>query len=147
MDRFATAMGSQVDAVNAVADAANFANTCVYNSVTSNNPTLAAAKMVGGIVKLSGQTGAQTVTTDTATNIVAAIPGAQVGSVFELVIINANSASGAATLAGGSGVTLVGDVDVPIAQSQIYRGIVTGVGTPAVSLYGLLSAAQLVDNT
>lgn len=147
MARFASTQNSEGEAIGTLADAIVADTALSYASVTANDPTLTAAQFVNGIVKLSTQTSAQDVTTPTASAIVALLPNCQVGSSFELTIINANTSSGAATIVAGSGVTLVGDVDVPISFSQMYKGRVTNVGTPAVSLYGLLSAAQLADAT
>lgn len=139
--RFTTAQGSQTDAINSVADLANFDTVFSYNALTSDDPTLTVAQMVNGIVNVSGQTTAQDVTTPTAAAIVAAIPNCQVGSCFEFTLQNANTSSGAVTIVAGSGVTLTGTTAVAITKTQIYRGIVTNVGTPAVRLVGLLTAA------
>jgi hypothetical protein len=145
--RFTTAQGSQTDAINSVADLANFDTVFSYTALTSDDPTLTVAQMVNGIVKVSGQTTAQDVTTPTAAAIVAAIPNCQVGSSFEFTLQNENTSSGAVTVVAGSGVTLTGDTAVPIGQTQIYRGIVTNATTAAVRLVGLLNANQMVDNT
>jgi hypothetical protein len=145
--RFTTAQGSQTDAINSVADLANFDTVFSYTALTSDDPTLTVAQMVNGIVKVSGQTTAQDVTTPTAAAIVAAIPNCQVGSSFEFTLQNENTSSGAVTVVAGSGVTLTGDTAVPIGQTQIYRGIVTNATTAAVRLVGLLNANQRVDNT
>ena len=144
--RFTTAQGSETDAINSVADLANFDTVFSYAAVTSDDPTLTVAQMVNGIVKVSGQTSAQDVTTPTAAAVVAAIPNCQVGSSFEFTLQNGNTSSGAVTVVAGSGVTLTGDTAVPIGQTQIYRGIVTNATTAAVRLVGLLNANQMVDN-
>jgi hypothetical protein len=145
--RFTTAQGSETDAINSVADLANFDTVFSYAAVTSDDPTLTVAQMVNGIVKVSGQTSAQDVTTPTAAAVVAAIPNCQVGSSFEFTLQNGNTSSGAVTVVAGSGVTLTGDTAVPIGQTQIYRGIVTNATTAAVRLVGLLNANQMVDLT
>lgn len=141
MARFASTQTSEGDAIGTLADAIVAHSAIAYNAVTSDGPTLTAAQMVNGIVKISGQTGAQAVTTPTATAIVAAIPNAQVGSMFWFALINAHTPSGAATLTAGAGVTLSSITDVvAVANSQIYIGRVTATATPAVTIYGLLTA-------
>jgi hypothetical protein len=51
-----------------------------------------------------------------------------------------NTSDNTTTITAGAGVTLVGTVAVPTNKTQIYRGVVTAVDTPAVSLVGLLYA-------
>lgn len=128
------------DAVNLAMDVANQSNLGAYNSITSSSPTLTAAQFVNGIVNLSGQTAAQAPVTPTAALIVAALSNPQIGTVFEFTLQNAHTSSGAVTLTPGSGVTIVSGAAVPITKTQLYRGIVTAIGTPAVSIYGLLTA-------
>ncbi len=74
--------------------------------------TLTGAEMIGTIVEYSGSTTAVAVTTATAAQIVAAMQAADanagVGSTTVFGIVNDNTASGAITLTGGTGVTLVG---------------------------------------
>ena len=138
MARFASTQTSLGDAINAVMDVANAANQRTVASVTASAPTLTAAQMVNNIVTLSGQTTAQTVTTDTATAIVAALPNAQIGQTFELIIQNGHTSSGTATLAGGTGVTVTNTYATaaqPITTTRQYRGVVTAVATPAVTIY------------
>jgi hypothetical protein len=136
--RFASTMYSIGDGINLAVDVANAASQRTVTSVTSSAPTLTAAQMVNGIVTLSGQTAAQTVTTDTATAIVAAIPNAQIGQTFEVVIQNGHTSSGTATLSGGTGVTITNTYATaaqPITTTRQYRGVVTAIATPAVTIY------------
>jgi type IV secretory pathway VirJ component len=99
------------EAIQYLASIVNALRVGTYNAIATNNPTLTAAQMVGGVVELNGQTAAQTVTTDTAVNIVARMialdANAGVGSTATFSIVNDNTSSGAATLAGGTGVTIV----------------------------------------
>jgi len=138
MARFASTQTSLSDAINTVVDVANALNQKTVTSVTSSAPTLTAAQMVNNIVTLSGQTAAQTVTTDTATNIVAAIPNAQIGQTFEVIIQNGHTSSGTATLSGGTNVTITNTYATaaqPITTTRQYRGVVTAIATPAVTIY------------
>lgn len=136
--RFASTMSSIGDGINLAVDVANAASQRTVTSVATSAPTLTAAQMVNGIVTLSGQTAAQTVTTDTATAIVAAIPNAQIGQTFEVVIQNGHTSSGTATLSGGTGVTITNTYATaaqPITTTRQYRGVVTAIATPAVTIY------------
>ena len=136
--RFACSMYSIGDGIYLAVDVANATSQRTVTSVTSSAPTLTAAQMVNGIVTLSGQTTAQTVTTDTATAIVAAIPNAQIGQTFEVVIQNGHTSSGTATLSGGTGVTITNTYATaaqPITTTRQYRGVVTAIATPAVTIY------------
>jgi len=140
MARFADTLGSNTEAINTVADQANSQTMGAYTALTSSSPTFTAAQFVNGIINLSGQTAAQSPVPPTATDILAALPNAQIGTIFDVVIINANTSSGAATPQTATGVTLVGTVAIPITKTQLFRGRVTGIDTPAVVMYGLLTA-------
>ena len=106
-----------------------------YQSVASASAaTLAAANLLGGILVRSGGA-ALTDTTDTAANIIAALPNARVGQTFLLIVANLNS--GTLTLAGGTGVTLSGTTTVATVAMRVYVGAITGLGTnAAVTLQG-----------
>ena len=72
--------------------------------------TLTAAQMIDSGIFTITPTVARTLTTDTAANLVAAMVGYQVGTWFDIVIICL--AAYAVTLAGGTGVTIVGNAVV-----------------------------------
>lgn len=142
-DRFPKAKASEGEAIGSLADRVVQAMAAAWVALTSNSPTLTVAQFISAVLNLSGQTGAQTVTTPTAAAIVAALPDAQVGTAFDFALQNANTSSGAVTLAAGAGVTLRGTVNVPITKTQLYKGVVTNAtpGAEAVDLIGLLTAA------
>lgn len=93
----------------------------VNNASTQNGGTITAANMTGAqdvYTSFSGQTSAQSLTTDTAANIIAAIqsslqttaqnafpPPSVVGYSYVWTVVNNNTSSGAITLTAGSGVT------------------------------------------
>lgn len=139
MARYSEAKTSLNDAIDTVADKADYLQSSAYTAITADDPTLTAAQLVNGIVNVSGQTTAQDVTTPTASAIVALIPDCQIGHTFDFVLRNANTSSGAATLVAGSGVTVsvVGTVAQPIATTRSYKGRVTAVDTPAVTIYAV----------
>jgi len=113
-----------------------------YNTDTSTAAhTVVAAKLTGGASQVTlAMTGALTVaataTTDTATNIVAAIPTAQryVGSSYKLRVINESSGAFAWTIAGGTGVTITGTATVAQNTWREFQVSITALGaTPAVT--------------
>jgi len=72
--------------------------------------TLTAAQMIDSGIFTITPTVARTLTTDTAANLVAAMPNYQVGTWFDITI--ACLAAYAVTLAAGTGVTIVGSASV-----------------------------------
>lgn len=122
-------------------DSPNFGVTSTIRPVTAAtnaDTTLTAAQTIGGVVTMTPSTG-RTLTTATAAAIVAALgDGAQVGSSFELTVVNNAAATNAITLAGGTGITLGGVAamaTVAAASSVTYLAVVTATGTPAVTFY------------
>lgn len=93
--------------------------------------TLTAALMLGQLVT-SSTAAAVTGTTDTAALIDAATPLA-VNDDFEFTIVNTGGAN-AFTLAGGTGVTLVGSATVAASTSGTFR-VVKTAATPTFSIY------------
>ena len=81
----------------------------VSSTTASGSITASAAQLAGGyLADGATQTAAFTVTTDTAANILAAMPNAAVGTSFKFRFINNDQSSTgyAGTLAGGTGVTV-----------------------------------------
>jgi hypothetical protein len=119
-----------------VASSNHIYSALAVNSVTTvGAATLSAANLVGGVIMRSGSTAAYTDTTDTATNIVAAIPNAQINTSFRLRIVN--SVAYVDTIAAGSGVTLSGTTAISASTFRDFVGVITSVSTPAVTLYGI----------
>ena len=69
---------------------------------------LTATQMIDSTIFTITPTVARILTTDTAANLVAALPNYQVGTWFDIVIVN--TAAFDVTLAAGAGITLVGKV-------------------------------------
>lgn len=96
-------------------------------------------------LETSGYAGGVTYTTDTATNILAALGTAYVGQQFSIVWVNHTQQTVA--LAGGTGVTLSGVTTVPAASvlageaQLVLKGTVTNTGSPAVTLKGCSNIA------
>ena len=121
----------------AVLDTSNIVNTPL---TTIGNGTILAAGIVGKIVSRSGyQSGAITDTTDTAANIIAALPAsAPIGTSFQYKYVNNGNTT--VTIAGGLGVTVSG-YDVAATGSWI-EFLVTYSGAGAVTMVGIDSATN-----
>ena len=89
--------------------------------------TLTMAELTSGIIACTSS-GNYSLTTMTGTEIDAALLNAKVGSAFELAINHA-SATNVITLAGGTGVTVVGLATVTGINSGSFVFRKTGVGT------------------
>jgi len=79
--------------------------------------TLTVAQILGKVLVGDPSTSAATYTTPTAALIEAAVPNMKVGGYLDLIVINKGTSSGIITLAGGTGVTLVGMATLPITTS------------------------------
>lgn len=118
------------------------ANTAI---TTAGNGTLTGAALASQVVTRSGPTGAYTDTTDTAANIIKAIPNGGlpvvVGTSWIVHVIN--SVAFVLTLAAGTGVTLSGTTSVSASSTRAYLVTVTGVGaSPTVTIQGLMQGAN-----
>ncbi len=102
--------------------------------------TITGAGIAGMFTARTGPTSAFTDTTDTAANIIAAVPNMAVGQSFEYNYINNSVAD--ATLAGGSSVTLSGITSVPAGGWARFLVTMTGSGT--VSMVGMAYGGQTV---
>jgi len=100
-------------------------------SLPDSATTLAATNTPSTVYTIT-PTAARAVTTRTATQLVADIESATVGTTVEIVI--ANLAAFAVTLTAGSGVTIVGNA-VTNASSGTFLVVITNVTTPTVSIF------------
>lgn len=108
--------------------------------------TLTAAQSYNSIIR-GVPAAAATYTTATAAAIVAAIGGdCQVGTIFQVVVLNASAGANTITIGGGSGVTVSGVATVAQNASKVFIGRVTAIaaGSEAITLYGLGSVAAAV---
>ena len=103
--------------------------------------TITAAAMLSGGVNRTGPTSAFTDTTDTAAAIQGDWTGGAVSNSFDLTYINKTAFN--ATLAGGSGVTLVGALIVPANSTAVYRVIWTGTSTLSMTELSVVSNTSL----
>lgn len=135
MSTFASDPGGNTQAIYQVAEQLNQAADRPYKTAAVAT-VLTAAEIINGMFFLTGTPGAVDLTTPSAAAIVAAIENCRVGSSFEFWVNNAGD--GTITVVAGDGVTLVGTTTVATNKARRYTGRVTAVGTPAVSLYGVL---------
>lgn len=141
------------DFYNAIAalPASQYSTNAGGVNFTASASVLAGAQL--NVLAVSGDAGADTVTTDTAVNIIArlqtAVAAAYAASLagfgagvqpptgvpnlfnltFLLVVVNNNTTSGAITLAAGAGVTINGTATVAITTSRVYQVSVTSPTT------------------
>lgn len=97
--------------------------------------TILAAAFASLLCTRTGPTVAYTDTTDTAANIIAAIPNWQIGGSYEFLYLNQTNFKG--TLAGGTGVTASGLLVCP--PNGWLRALVTYSAAGAVTFNGLVS--------
>ncbi len=100
----------------------NWSQTLIPNTPVAR--TYTGSEMVGGIIRRFSPGAAFTDCTDTATNIVNAVPGAKPLQTFPMLI--ANLGSGLMTLGAGTGVTISGTATIGSAQMRLFLGQVTG---------------------
>jgi hypothetical protein len=137
-----TSFGSDVLAQSQTEDLAQMGS---MSSVTTDtamaaSATITAAQLINGIYVATGAAaGAITATTDTAANIVAAIPNCQVGSAFDFWLNNLSGQT--ATLTGGTGVAQLGQgiAAITTAHNGAWKFVVTNAtkGSEAVKFIPL----------
>lgn len=102
------------------------------NITTVGAGTLTAAALVGGVITRSGSTAAFTDTTDTAANIIAALPNAQIGESWNLSLVNTTAF--AETVSAGAGVTVSG-IATPLPGNATADFLCTYTAAGAVTMY------------
>lgn len=94
--------------------------------------TISLNQILGGVAAFSGAAGGVTYTTDTAANILAAMPEMDIGDTYVFMI--SNTAAQVATIAGGVGVTASGNLTVN-ATSNMF--VLEKTAATTMNLYGL----------
>jgi hypothetical protein len=122
-------------------------NSAPLSAVTTANNTdgtltIPAATITGGYINRTGETTAFTDTTDTAANIIAAMPSADIGDGFELTYKNTLAFTG--TLVGGTGVNSGATVAVipPLSTGRIHVKY-TSAGVVTMTLLSTVPISQL----
>jgi len=130
-------------------------NLAVSSTATAGAITITAAQLAGGYFVDGGtQTAPFSVTTDTAANILAAMPNAAVGTAFKWRFINNDQGTGGATnvmtLVGGTGVavdnTILPNPTLQKGQLGMYLFVFTDVtvGSEALTVYPVGAIANTV---
>ena len=109
---------------------------------TAGAATYTAAQLLTGLVLRDPNGAGRSDITPTASLIVAAIPNAVVGSVFEFVIINEADAAETITVTAGGGVTLSGTMTIAQSNQRRFRAQITAIGTPAVRITSIGTSAN-----
>jgi len=136
-----TASGSAVSAIGPqtqdVALLAGAVPAFAPISVTSGSgTTLSATALLDGIITRSGPSSPFSDATDTAANILGALPATTPNSFVRLVFIQ-NTTAFLQTITAGSGVTLAGDIVVPAKGTWI--GLIQKTSSSLVRITGLLA--------
>lgn len=105
-----------------------------FKTLTPGSQTLLIADMLGGWIQDTAG-GAETMTTPTAAQIIAAIPRAKVGDTFCFWLKNTAGGANTITVAGGANVTIVGTAT--IAQNNMKQFLVQIVSPTAVNVNSL----------
>jgi hypothetical protein len=110
----------------------------IMPTTVTNAGTLTAAQCLGGLVIHAGTGGA--LTTPTAAQLVAAMPGCTVGTSF---VMNVRVSSGStSTLTAGTNVTISGTAATATLNAKQWLVVVTSntIGSEAVAMYSLGSS-------
>jgi hypothetical protein len=116
----------------------------INTDATTGAITLDQARMLDSVLS-HAPTGAVNDVTDTAANIVAALPGCSTnstgGSSFFFILRNTSAAANTITVTAGAGVTLVGTMTVAQNAYRLFYGIATNCTTAAVTMFSVGSGA------
>ena len=108
--------------------------TLTPTDIDTQNGTLTAAALAGGIIVHTSVTGAGTLTFDTAANIIAAFPGMAIGEVASCYLINDGAFTDTLAADGGATVTLA-DAGQTIAADESCRLLIRMTGAATVTVY------------
>lgn len=106
---------------------------------TASDQTLTAAQLLGGLLLRDPNGGARQDTLPTAALLVAAIPGAVVGTAFEVIIRNTADAAETITIAAGSGGSISGTATIAQNNTKKFLIVLTNVtgSSEAYTAYSL----------
>ena len=130
------ASGPHVAQLQDVAKAMSGYNQATPVSITTvGNGVITAAGMAAGVVLRSGPTANYADAMDTAAHILAAFPGAVVGSSYRFRVVN--SVAFTNTVTAGSGNTLAGTTAIAASTWRDYIVTFTNVTTAAATITGI----------
>lgn len=101
---------------------------------TDANSTITSAMILGGLYTRSGTNTSRTDTTDTAANILAAMPDMDIGDTYMFMVANLTGTN-AVTIAGGTGVTASGNLSVLALTTKWF--LLTKTSATAMTMVGL----------
>lgn len=99
--------------------------------------TFTIAQLLGGLILRDPNGAARADKIPTAALVIAGITGCAIGDSFEFVIKNTANAAETITVTTNDGDTLVGTMTIVQNNSKRFKLVVTGVSTPAYTLYSL----------
>lgn len=141
--RFVASQGSMVDAVNVLADEVHNQVGAATSNAAASPLTMSAAQALTGVWK-NTTAGAFALTLPSAASVVAAMVNPQVGSGFDLWLIN--TGNNTVTVTAGSGNTLDGQATATLATntSNLFKAKLTNVtaSSEAVSYFVCLKTAS-----
>jgi len=109
----------------------------------TTNRTYTADEVLKGLIVRDPTTTAVTDTLPTAALLLAALPGAKVGTNIFLLIKNLGTSTGVVTVAAGSGGTLSGTATVAAISTKLFRLEFTNVtNSPAYTIHSLLTSVH-----
>lgn len=113
--------------------------TTVTTDATAAAITMTAAQILGGLILRDPNGAGRADLVPTAANLVAAIPGAEVGTSFEFTIRNTADAAETITVTTNTGATLSGTMTIAQNNSKRFLARLTNVtvGSEAYALYSL----------
>jgi len=120
----------------ATVDGAIASKTIITSKTSGATVTYTAAEMVGGMIS-DANTEANAATTPTATQLIAAIPNAAIGSSFLFILKNASAGAYTITLTAGVDITITGTATVAQNNTKIFLVVVTSVTSHTATIYSL----------
>lgn len=119
-----------------------FPKTTVTTLTSGATVTYTAAQVLGGLITDTISAGCAA-TLPAPASIVAAIPGATVGTSFDVVIKNTAASAIAITVTANGSSTIVGTATISQNNSKMFKAIISNVtpGAEAVAFYSLGAAA------
>ena len=114
-------------------------NTVVTTDATAAAATYNAAELIGGLILRDPAGADRTDTISTAALLVAAMPGAIVGSSFRVTVRNTADAAETITVAAGTGITLSGTATIAQNNTKEFLIVLTNVtsGSEAATMYSI----------
>lgn len=111
-------------------------HTATVTKSTAGAVTYTATEVVSsGFILRDPAGSARSDTTPTASAIVSRLQHAKIGSSFDFIFRNTADGNETVTLVAGSGVTMSGLNTIADSTQKTFKVVVTGVTTPAVTIY------------